>query len=296
MKRCILLVCSTFVIVAAFGQVTIRWDYFMNSSFRNSDNEICGKGDFQRVKARVNIPLFVKLDDYGKPRVWNATMTVTHGWLGNSGLACELNPSRIINSNVSLSHIRHLSENWMLIASLGAGIYAPTNNVSFKSVLANGGAIFAYNLANNFSVGLGAGLTNSYGTPMVMPMGYLNWQLKGRVELLLNVSNGVKANVKIKANERLTMDVTPIEFDGMSAVIKHDGKDMLYSMFMIRSLLVVDMDLGKGFSLLGGAGGVLLRNSSIQERKIDNLFSGGDTNKYRFKTTPQFSAGIKYEF
>lgn len=131
---------------------------------------------------------------------------------------------------------------------------------------------------------------------MVMPMGYLNWQLKGQVELLLNVSNGVKANVKIKANERLTMDVTPIEFDGMSAVIKHDGKDMLYSMFMIRSLLAVDMDLGKGFSLLGGAGGVLLRNSSIQERKIDNLFSGGDTNKYRFKTTPQFSAGIKYEF
>lgn len=296
MKKYILLICGMFIAAEVYSQVTIQWDYFMNSSFRNNDKVICGEGDLQRLKARINIPLSVKLDQWEKPRVWNATMTVTHGWLGNTGLACELNPSQILNANISVSHIRNLNESWMLIASLGAGIYAPTNNVSFKSVLANGGAIFAYQLTDNFSVGLGAGLTNSYGAPMVIPMGYLNWQSSGRVEVQLNISNIVKANVKIKATEKMTIDITPIEFDGMSAVIKYDGKDRLYSMFMIRSLLVADINLEKGISLFGGAGGVLLRNTSIQERKIGNLFSGDDTNKYRFKTTPQFSAGIRYKF
>lgn len=291
-----MLFCSIFIIIEVHSQVTMQWDYFMNSSFRNNDKVICGEGDFQRLKARVNIPLLCKLDNFGKPRVWNATMTVTHGWLGNTGLACELNPSQILNANISLSHIRNLNESWMLIASLGFGIYAPTNNVSFKSVLANGGAIFAYQLTDNFSIGLGAGLTNSYGAPMIMPMGYLNWQSSGRVEVQLNISNVVKANVKIKATKKMTIDITPIEFDGMSAIIKYDGKDRLYSMFMIRSLLAFDINLGKGFSVFGGAGGVLLRNTSIQERKIGNIFSSDDTNKYRFKTTPQFSAGIRYKF
>ena len=296
MKQYILLICGIFIVAEAYSQVTIQWDYLTNSSFRNNDKMICGEGDLQRLKACINIPLSVKPDQWDKLRVWNATMTVTHGWLDNDGLASELNPSQLINANISVSHIRSLNENWMLIASLGAGIYAPTNNVSFKSLLANGGLIFAYHLTDNFSVGLGAGLTNSYGAPMVVPMGYLNRQSRGRVEAQLNISNGVKADIKIKATKKLTVDITPIEFDGMSAVIKYGGKDKLYSMFMIRSFLAVDMNLWKGVSLFGGAGGVLLRNTSIQERKTGNLFSGDDANKYRFNTTPQFSAGTRYKF
>ena len=296
MKRYILLIIATLSIIACYSQATVEWNYFMSSTFRNHDKEDCGKGDFQRVKARVNVPLSVKLDRWGNPLVWNVTLSATHGWLGNEGLARELNPNRIINANVSVSHIRNLSENWMLIASLGVGIYAPTDYVSFRSVLANGGAIFAYKLTDNLSVGLGAGLTNSYGAPMVVPMGYLDWRLHGRVEVLLNISNGIQTKVSIKATDHLSVDLSPIEFDGMSAVIKRDGKDKLYSMFMIRSTASLNLDLGKGISIFGGAGGVLLRNSTIKDRKIGSLFGGSDENKYRFNTTPQFLAGIRYKF
>ena len=296
MKRCILLIIGALSVLTGYSQASIEWNYFMESSFRNHDKEECGKGDLQLVKARVNVPVSVQLDRWGNPRVWNVTLSATHGWLGNKGLARELNPHRIINANVSVSHIRNLSEDWMLIASLGAGVYAPTDYVSFKSVLANGGAIFAYRLTDNLSVGLGAGLTNSYGAPMVVPLGYLEWRLKGRVEVLLNISNGIKTKVGIKATEKLSVEIAPVEFDGMSAVIKRDGKDKLYSMFMIRSTASLNMDLGKGISIFGGAGGVLLRNSTIKERKIGSLFGGSDNDKYRFNTTPQFLAGIRYKF
>lgn len=296
MVRYLLLIIGVLSNLHLYSQASVEWDYAMSSTFRNHDKEDCGKGDLQRVKARVNIPVSVKLDQWNQPRIWNVTLSATHGWLGNEGMARELNPSRIINANLSVSHIRNLNENWMLIASLGAGIYAPTDYVSFKSVLANGGAIFAYRLTNNLRIGLGAGLTNSYGAPMIVPMGYLDWQLHGRIEVLLNVSNGIQTKVSIKATERLSVDISPIKFDGMSAVVKRDGKDKLYSMFMIHSSASINLNLGKGLSLFGGAGGVLLRNSTIKERKIGSIFSSDDKDKYRFKPTLQFLAGIRYKF
>lgn len=296
MRRYILLIIGFFICTHAWPQASVEWDYFMKSTFRNHDKEDCGEGGLQRVKARLNIPMSVKLDKWGQPRIWNVTLSATHGWLENEGLTEELNPSRIINASVNVSHIRNISKDWMLIASLGVGIYAPTDYISFKSVLASGGAIFAYRLTDNFKIGVGVGLTNSYGTPMVVPMGYLDWSLRGRVEVLLNLSNGVKTSVKIKATDWLTVDVKPIEFDGMSAVVKRDGKDKLYSMFMIRSNLSLDFKMGKHFSIFAGAGGALLRNSSIKDRKIGSLFGGDDKDKYRFKATPQFLAGIRYKF
>lgn len=296
MKRGILLIIGMIIGTEAYSQTTVQWDYFLSSRFRNHEKVDCGKGDLQRVKASVNVPLSVKLDRWGNPRVWNVTFSATHGWLGNEGFARELNPDRIINANISVSHSRNIHENWMLIASLGAGIYAPTDHVTFRSVLANGAVIFAYKLSKNLRVGLGAGLTNSYGAPMVMPMGYLDWRLKGSIEVLLNISNGVKTNVKIKATDRLTVDITPVEFDGMSAVVRRDGKNKLYSMFMIRSNLTLEAALNKYFTIFGGVGGALLRNASIKERKISSLFGGDDKDKYRFKTAPQFLAGIRYKF
>lgn len=291
-----MLTAIVFTTLMAYPQATLEWNYFMKSTLRDHDRTNSGKGDLQNLKARINFPLSMKLDSQGKPRMWNMTLSASHYWLGSKGPAAELNPSRVINASLNVSHFRHLSENWTLMASLGAGIYAPNDYVTFKSVLANGGAIFAYRLTRNLSVGIGAGLTNSYGAPMVMPMGYLEWRLKGRVEIMLNISNGVKANVSIKATPRFTVDITPIEFDGMSAVVKHHGKDQIYSMFMIRSLLSADVDMGKGVSLFAGAGGVLLRKISIQERKIGNLFGGDEENKYRFNPAPQLTAGIRYKF
>lgn len=291
-----MLTAIVFTTLMAYPQATLEWNYFMKSTLRDHDRTNSGKGDLQNLKARINFPLSMKLDSQGKPRMWNMTLSASHYWLGNEGLAHELNPTRVINASLNLSHIRNINEKWMLIASLGVGIYAPTDYVTFKSVLANGGAIFAYRLRPNLSLGIGAGLTNSYGVPMVVPMAYLDWRLRGRVEVTLNLSYGIKANVRIKATKRLAVDITPIEFDGMSAVVKHQGKDRIYSTLSIRSLLSAEMDMGKGLSLFGGAGGVLLRNISIQERKISNLFDSDDENKYRFNPAPQLTAGIRYKF
>lgn len=296
MKKAILTLLMAVTSLMASAQASVQWDWFMRSDFRNHDKEVCGSGSMQRVKARVNVPFGVSMDKWNQPRVWNVTLSATHAWLDNNGMAKELNPDCIINANVSLSHIRNISENWTLIASAGVGIYAPDNYVRWSSVLANAGAIFAYRLSDNLSVGLGVGLTNSYGAPMIMPMGYVDWKVRGKVNVSLNISNGVMAKVSINATPWLTVDLAPIEFDGMSAVVRKDDKDKLYSMFMIRSNGSLNFNVSRKFSIFIGGGGVLLRNTSIKDRKIGSLFGGDDKNKYRFKTAPQIMCGIRYKF
>ncbi len=296
MKKAILTISILMSALSALSQASVQWDYFGRSDFRNHDKEVCGNGSMQRVKARVNVPLSVKIDQWNAPRVWNVTLSATQAWLDNDGMAVDLNPERIINANVSLSHIRNISEYWTLIASAGVGIYAPDNYVRWSSVLANAGAIFAYRLSDNLSIGLGVGLTNSYGAPMIMPMGYIDWRVRGKVNVSLNISNGVMAKVSINATPWLTVDLAPIEFDGMSAVVRKDDKDKLYSMFMIRSTASLNFNVSRKFSIFAGGGGVLLRNSSIKERKIGSLFGGDDKDKYRFKTAPQIVCGLRYKF
>ena len=85
----------------------------------------------------------------------------------------EVNPNDILNVSFNVSHLRPLSSRWYMMASLGIGVYAVPKDISFKSILASGAIIFAYKLRDNLDIGVGAGLTNSYGVPLIMPMGFL---------------------------------------------------------------------------------------------------------------------------
>ncbi|MBD4335566.1 hypothetical protein GUH15_05645, partial [Xanthomonas citri pv. citri] len=83
--------------------------------------------------------------------------------------------------------IRSLSDKWSIIASVGGGVYAPLDGVSMKTLLANGAIIFVYKLRKNLDLGIGAGLTNSYGIPMILPMMYFSWRNAGRYELKVDM-------------------------------------------------------------------------------------------------------------
>ena len=65
--------------------------------------------------------------------------------------------------------------------------------VSMKTLLANGAIIFVYKLRKNLDLGIGAGLTNSYGIPMILPMMYFSWRNAGRYELKVDMSSGMRS-------------------------------------------------------------------------------------------------------
>lgn len=222
---------------ALFGQGYVSSEYLSSSSLRDEAGGRFGSGAMGRFSGRYTLPLSVKRNDRGQPVAWSATFNCTYASLQNEGVAAALNPDRILNTSLNVSHLRPISERWSLIASLGCGIYAVPNQIAWRSILANGAVVFVYKLRENLDIGVGAGLTNSFGVPMILPMGYLNWRTSGKYEIRVDMSSGLKVTAAKWLNRKFKLELTAIEMDGISSVMRIGGKSKIYSSTMMRSTL-----------------------------------------------------------
>lgn len=98
------------------------------------------------------------------------------------------------------------------------------NQIAWRSILANGAVVFVYKLRENLDIGVGAGLTNSFGVPMILPMGYLNWRTSGKYEIRVDMSSGLKVTAAKWLNRKFKLELTAIEMDGISSVMLNRRK------------------------------------------------------------------------
>lgn len=299
-NRVIWIVLLVSLSLRGFCQGYVNYDYQPSSSFKDKEGNKHGSGNLQRISGRYTIPLSRKQNRRNQPTAWGMTLSASYAMMDNGGEARELNPDRVLNTSLTVSHLRPLSERWSLLASLGCGIYAAPYKVRWQSLLANGAFIFAYRLRDNLSIGIGGGLTNSYGVPIIMPMGYLNWKTNGRYEVAIDMANALKMQVATQVGKGMRLELTAIEMDGMSAVMRVDGKQKIYSSTMMCSGLNVSFRLLGKASLYAGVGSVWLRSTKITDRNLRSFFKslGDDGNKdeYRFGTSLRFSVGFRYGF
>lgn len=299
-KRILLAVLLASLYLRGFCQGYVNYDYLSASSFKDKEGNKYGSGNLQRISGRYTLPFSRKLNERNQPTTWGMTFSASYGIMDNEGEACELNLDRVLNTSLTVSHLRPLSERWSLLASLGCGIYAAPDDVRWQSLLASGAFIFVYRLRENLSIGVGGGLTNSYGVPIVMPMGYLNWRTNGRYEIIIDIANALKMQVATQVGKTVRVELTAIEMDGMLAVTRVDGKQKLYSSTMIRSGLNASFRLFGKASIYAGVGGVWLRSSDITDRNLKSFFKSfsddDEEKKYRFAPALRFSVGFRYGF
>lgn len=283
-----------------FSQGFVNYDCLSSSSFKDKDGNRHGSGNLQKISGRYTIPLSRKLNERNQLTAWNMTLSASYGMMENKGEAQELNPDCVLNTSLTVSNLHPLSKRWSLIISLGCGIYAEPDEIRWQSLLANGAFIFTYRLHDNLSIGIGGGLTNSYGVPIVMPMGYLNWKTNGRYEVTIDIANAPKIQVATQVGKVVRLELTAIEMDGMSAVMQMDGKQKIYSSTMLRSGLNASFRLFGKASVYAGLGGVWLRSTKITDRNLKSFFKSlsddGDNDKYRYGASLRFSVGFRYGF
>lgn len=276
----------------------VNYDYLPSSSFKDKEGNKQGSGNLQKISGRYTIPLSRKLNGRNQSTAWSMTLSASYGMMDNKGEAHILNPNRVLNTSLAVSNLRPLSKRWSLITSLGCGIYAEPDEIRWQSLLANGSFIFAYRLRDNLSIGIGGGLTNSYGVPIIMPMGYLNWKTNGWYEVTIDIANAPKIQVATQVGKAVRLELTAIEMDGMSAVMQMDGKQKIYSSTMIRSGLNASFRLFGKASVYAGLGGVWRRSTKITDRNLKSFFKslGDDGDKYLFGTSFRFSVGFRHAF
>lgn len=280
------------------GQGYISYDYLSESPLKDDFGNKYGSGSLRVVSGRYNLPLSVRHDAKDRLVAWSATVNGTYGILDNKGQARELNPDDILNASLNISHIRSLSDKWSIIASVGGGVYAPMDEITIKSLLANGGIIFVYKLRKNLDLGFGGGLTNSYGIPMILPMLYFSWRNAGKYEFKIDMSSGMKVSVETWLNKKLKIELAALDMDGMSAVMKVDGKSKIYSAVVLKSYVSPSYRLGKKTNVYLGIGGSWIRGISMSDRSLKGFLDNfkNEKDEPSFGVALRLTAGFRYSF
>lgn len=284
-----------FVISAsdAFSQGYIEGGFIPNRNFQDDNKNKLGSASEWQVSGKYTIPFSVKVNEKGQPIVWAGTVSGQYVKMNNHDGACEVNPDGVLNLSFNVSHRRPLSERWYMLASLGAGIYSAPNEIALRSVLANGGIIFAYKLRDNLDIGLGAGLTNSYGVPLIMPIGYLKWTTTGRYEIDVEAVNSMKASVKRNFSDRFSLSLVPFDMSGLSSVVRRDGKTKVYGVMRMRSYIRPEWKLGKSTSIYLNAGMESFHSVRLSDRSVKGFkdtFSSKE--KWRFSKGFYMAVGL----
>ncbi|MDR2956007.1 MAG: DUF6268 family outer membrane beta-barrel protein [Prevotella sp.] len=293
----ILILLFSVTVFNSYAQGYLKSEYLLSSSFKDKERNKIGSGDLMKYSGGFNIPLSTKLNDLGQPTAWSVSLYGAYGILNNKDMTENINPDEIINTSLNLTHVRPISKKWSLMVSLGGGVYAAPDDITAKSILFNGGAIFVYKVRDNLDLGIGSGLTNAYGVPLIMPMFVFNWRLSGKYEVNIDIASGMQIAAAIKFSDRFKLKLTAIEFDGMSSVVEVDGKSMIYASTNIKSFLSPEFKIGKSSTLYLGGGGTWVRSVTFAKRSFKGFLDNfKDDKSMDFNPTGYFVAGFRYGF
>ena len=129
------------------------------------------KGSAVVYQGSINIPLLVKNTKYDRPTIWSVGINGAYASLNNKNFTGDYDGmviNEMMNIALGLSYMRPLSEKWSLITSLGAGIYAPSTNLSkirYKHLLGNVAVLFIKHLKSNREVRCGISINSTIHEP-----------------------------------------------------------------------------------------------------------------------------------
>lgn len=281
----------------AASQGSITYDRVASADLNDRNDNKVGAGSLDRVTARFTFPLSIKRSpDKALPTVWTLTANADYASLDNSEAVRLLNPDEIINAGITLGHTSPLSQKWGLIAAAGCGIYAMPDYIRWHSILANVMAVAVYRLNPSLTIGAGGGLTNSFGAPMILPMVYLDWQRKGTFDFKVNFMGRLNVTASMWLSPKWKLSFSPIDMDGMSAVVNIDGSTKIYSMTMIKAALSANYYINKRLSVFASAGYMYRRTAKLSNRRFSDMYKNifSSSGRYKFDPAMRFTAGIAY--
>lgn len=249
--------------------------------------------NFKRIQAAVSIPLSVKIDDAGKAKTWSLLLEGSYATMANRDYEEKLFPTRMLNTQIGLMHMRPLGKTWSLMTMASIGVYTDMEQISTKDLLAQGGVLFVKHFNPSLAFGFGPVVTNTFGIPMVLPGIYFDWRTKGRYQLHVNLPQGIEFGAKMSRDFELK---TVVELSGMTAEVERDNKSMLLGYQQIIAGLRPELKLGKYLTFSATGGVTLVRSFDLQSRKLKDFFKHMDEAKPRFTTTAYGSVGLAWNF
>lgn len=289
-------VCAVGVMPLAAQKLDLELESVTCSDLENSDGEGLGSGSMMRLSGKYDQLLSRSADEMGRPIMWTGTVRASYAQLSNHGEAATLYPDEIFETAVNITHIRPMQGRWSLIITAGVGIYTTIDDFSGKDILFNGGAMFSYHKSENLDLGVGIGLTNSYGVPMVLPIPFVRWTSSGRYEFNVMMVGRPKVSAGMRVDEKLKLNLDVIEIEGSTAIIKVDGKRKVFSQVSTKTAFRPEYRLGRSVVNVS-VGCTWRRDARITSRSMKGFFkSFNHRSRNRFDPAWSLSAGYSYTF
>ena len=235
------------------AQVIVKTGYISSSSYKDENGqETGGKGDLKFVEGSVNVPVSQKLNERKQPTVWIVSAGGGYTSMNNKNLQSYIDIDQTINLQLGVTNIRPVSKKWMLLTTVGVGVYT-ASDIRMKNVLGQGGAVFFRQLKPKLSLGAGLAINNTFGYPMIFPAIYFDWSTEGRYEIKVSMMNAMEVSAGMKMNNYLNLRIVA-EMNGSLALLEREGKDTMFSQQFIIVGLQPEVSMGNSFSITATAG------------------------------------------
>lgn len=255
-----------------------------------------GKGSAVIYQGAVSIPISIKMNENNRPTAWGVGLGGAYVSLKNKNFRDDM-VSEIMNLQLGIYHLRPLNDRWSMRASVGMGIFTPSTDfskISFKNVLVSGAVVFIRHLNPNLDIGGGVAINSSLGYPMIFPAVYLKWKTNGKFGVNVELVDGLEVSAGYDFNDKFKLSYA-LEMNGQVALLKKDGKDVIFSHQYIVTGFRPEVKFGKtGLSMTAMAGLNLYRPASYSDRTLKGVFAGD--NDYYFSVSPYASVGLKMKF
>lgn len=280
-----------------WAQISVKTGYISSSRYQDEEGQKTGgKGDLRFVEGSINIPISQKLNERNQPTVWMISAGGSYTSMNNKNLQSYIDLDQIVNLQLNLTNIRPISKKWLLLTTIGGGVYATSADIRLENILGQGGAIFIRQFRPNLSLGAGLAINNTFGYPMLFPAIYFDWSTEGRYQIRVSMLNAMEVSAGIKWNKYIDLNLVA-EMNGTLALVERNGEDAMFSQQYIIVGLQPELNIGNSFSVIATAGVSCSRIAYYTNRTLKAFFKdmSKDIDPY-FKPAMYVSMGMKYKF
>ncbi len=279
---------------ASTAQVSLKTEYLGTSTYHLNNG---GKSNDQEGSARVyqaDITLPVSVSKDSLPKVWGINITGAIADLDNRHLSENQVLSHMINLQVSLFHLRPLTNNWSLLALAGAGLYtAETSLASIKGnqILGNAGTIFIKKLSEDLELGGGAVLNNAFGYPMLFPAFYFNYTYEGRYRVKVSMMNGLEVLAGYTFSDNFSLYFTT-QMNAQLALLESKEKEVIFTHQYIIAGIQPELNINQQISVPLTLGINATRWAYFTDRNLKSLFEDSN-HETHFGISPYVGIALK---
>lgn len=234
-----------------------------------------------------------------KIRMWTGTFGAALTSMQHKDYELPLLPETLLGTYIGLQHYRTLNSKWGLTVFAQGGLYTDLEKVNGNDLFVTAGVIGIRHFSEQLSLGVGAVVHNSFGTPMVWPALTVNWKMGGKLKLDIRVpDNGPGLVYKVGLQYQFRPELA-LEFSFKPGCMTYDVEMHAESNRRLMSFWQLPLGLelkweNDHLRLFGGGGLMALRSYSYGEKELSKMFS--KYPYYGIGTQMFLQAGVQWKF